>query len=103
MTANSTTGRRELDAASVIIRAQWCRGAEQREALRELRWRGLWLTPHQEAKAGLRLVWRCYRAGREFGIDYPSLYDARQALRSFVEVWGAGGYYIRQTFAVVRP
>jgi hypothetical protein len=43
----------EIEAYAVIIRACWCRGPDQADALAELKRRGLWLTDEQRLKAGL--------------------------------------------------
>lgn len=44
---------RDIPSYAVIIRCLWERGETQREALDELKRRGLWLDDEQKTQAGL--------------------------------------------------
>ncbi len=43
----------KIPSYAVIIRAEWCRGDDQADALVELERRGLWLTEDQKRHAGV--------------------------------------------------
>ena len=45
------------------------------------------------------MVWRVYCDGREFGIDYPTLPDARIAAKRFASYWTRHRYTTHWAYA----